>query len=115
MDGGPASRAAPPRCCLIHPPCPRRDSEEFSQCLHKALREDPRPLSPSQLHDLTWEAATERFLDVADPTPSKGLAAPLEAGMDKASPRALSWGWPSAPSKPCPRRPFFRSAPPAAE
>ncbi|KAJ9525309.1 hypothetical protein QJQ45_020851 [Haematococcus lacustris] len=60
--------------CLIY-----RNSEEFSRCLHQALQEDPRPLSPEELHSLTWEAATERFLDVADSLPRSNA---LETGLD---------------------------------
>lgn len=63
--------------CLIY-----KDSEEFSRCLDRALKEDPRPLSNQQLHDLTWEAATERFLDVADLSPGAGITSPLESGLD---------------------------------
>ena len=44
--------------CLIY-----RDSNEFSQCLEAALSQDPKPLSKEELHALTWEAATDRFLD----------------------------------------------------
>ncbi len=66
-------------CVTVH-----RDSEEFSRCLQRALREDPQPLSPHQLHDLTWEAATERFLDVAEGRPEKGIVTALETGMDNA-------------------------------
>lgn len=44
--------------CLIY-----RNSDEFSKCLDIALSKDPKPLSPEELHSLTWEAATDRFLD----------------------------------------------------
>jgi digalactosyldiacylglycerol synthase len=64
----------------------RRDSDEFSQCLSTALSHDPKPLSQQELHSLTWEAATERFLDIADAPPGGAkphpLAAPLEASFD---------------------------------
>jgi len=42
-------------------------SEQFSEALEKALKEDPEPLSDWHLYCLTWQAATERFLDVAEP------------------------------------------------
>eukprot|EP00798_Chlamydomonas_sp_ICE-L_P012491 gene12491-15703_t len=45
-----------------------RNSEEFSECLNKALSSEPKPLTPAELHSLSWEAATDRFLDVADIT-----------------------------------------------
>lgn len=47
--------------CLIY-----RNSEEFSKCLKHAMESEPQPLSPSDLQKLTWEAATERFLEVAE-------------------------------------------------
>lgn len=42
----------PPRFpnCLVY-----RDSEEFTQCLERAMRTDPKPLTPEQLQALTWE------------------------------------------------------------
>mmetsp|Transcript_8747 Transcript_8747/g.18658 ORF Transcript_8747/g.18658 Transcript_8747/m.18658 type:complete len:829 (+) Transcript_8747:101-2587(+) len=60
--------------CLIY-----RDSEEFSRCLDKALGSPPKPLSSKELHSLTWEAATERFLETADITKK---AQPLEMLFD---------------------------------
>lgn len=63
-------------------PHPCRDSAEFSRCLHRALVEEPKPLSPNELHALTWEAATDRFLDVADMGPGHWVQ-PLETAVDK--------------------------------
>ncbi|GIL64495.1 hypothetical protein Vafri_18391 [Volvox africanus] len=61
--------------CLIY-----RNPEEFSQQLHRALTSDPQPLMPHQLHSLTWEAATERFLDIAELRP--GSIGPLDVALD---------------------------------
>lgn len=36
------------------------------RCLKRAMSVAPRPLGPEELKALTWEAATERFLDMAD-------------------------------------------------
>lgn len=60
--------------CLIY-----RNHDEFSQCLHKALTSEPVPLTKEVLGELTWEAATERFLDVAQ---VKRNPAPVEALLD---------------------------------
>ncbi|KAL9234448.1 hypothetical protein vseg_009320 [Gypsophila vaccaria] len=42
------------------------DSNGFVALTHKALSEEPTPLSDSQMHELSWEAATERFLKAAE-------------------------------------------------
>ncbi|KAG2452291.1 hypothetical protein HYH02_003315 [Chlamydomonas schloesseri] len=61
--------------CLIY-----RTPDEFSAQLHRALSSDPTPLTPHQLHSLTWEAATERFLDIAELRP--GSISPLDTALD---------------------------------
>ncbi|CAD7702680.1 unnamed protein product [Ostreobium quekettii] len=47
--------------CLIY-----RNPEEFSQQVEKALSQNPVPLSEEDQRNLTWEAATERLLDVTE-------------------------------------------------
>lgn len=47
--------------CLIY-----RNEQEFMQCIQKALTSEPSPLSPEEQKMLTWEAATERLLDVTE-------------------------------------------------
>eukprot|EP00879_Flechtneria_rotunda_P015788 GHRR01016511.1.p1 GENE.GHRR01016511.1~~GHRR01016511.1.p1 ORF type:complete len:261 (+),score=121.99 GHRR01016511.1:73-783(+) len=47
--------------CLVY-----RTPEEFSNCLQHAMTHEPQPLSQQQLKKLTWEDATERFLQVAE-------------------------------------------------
>jgi digalactosyldiacylglycerol synthase len=46
-----------------------RSSDEFAEKLEYALTHDPKPLSPAELSSLSWEHATERFLDAAQLTP----------------------------------------------
>lgn len=41
--------------------------EEFAECVREVLHSEPEPISPEDLHRLTWQAATERFLDAAEP------------------------------------------------
>ena len=57
--------------------------EEFTRQLSRAVRAEPAPLSAEDRHRLTWEAATERFLRVAE-IDAAGRTNPLE--------RALDWG-----------------------
>jgi digalactosyldiacylglycerol synthase len=53
--------------CASHNPCfVCRTPEEFSEKLQVALASEPEPLSQDDRRRLTWEAATERFLDVAE-------------------------------------------------
>ncbi|OVA13199.1 hypothetical protein BVC80_757g15 [Macleaya cordata] len=42
------------------------DGAGFVKAIHKALAEEPGPLTDDQRHELSWEAATERFLRVTD-------------------------------------------------
>lgn len=51
--------------CLVY-----ETKEQFIQCLDTAMKSEPKPLSSDERYRLTWEAATERFLDVAE-IPSK--------------------------------------------
>ena len=52
--------------CLLY-----ASPEEFSKCVARALAEPPSPLTTEERYRLTWEAATERFLDVAQIKPSE--------------------------------------------
>jgi len=47
--------------CLVY-----ETKEQFIQCLDTAMQSEPKPLSSDERYRLTWEAATERFLDVAE-------------------------------------------------
>ena len=49
------------RNCLIY-----RTPEEFTQHVEHALRVDPFPMTEEERRRLTWDAATERFLDVTE-------------------------------------------------
>lgn len=43
-----------------------RTPEEFSKRLLYAMGRDPQPMKAEERQRLTWEAATERFLDVSE-------------------------------------------------
>ncbi|XP_052171017.1 digalactosyldiacylglycerol synthase 2, chloroplastic [Diospyros lotus] len=51
------------------------DGKGFVEATRKALAEEPTPLTDAQKHELSWEAATERFLKAAglDQLPPKKL------------------------------------------
>ena len=62
-----------------------RDSEEFSHKLEHALGVEPKPMTAELQRRLTWEDATERFLDVAELKASERPGV-LETAVDK-----LAW------------------------
>ncbi|GJN21250.1 hypothetical protein PR202_gb08711 [Eleusine coracana subsp. coracana] len=43
-----------------------KTSEEFVARVKEAMSREPQPLTPEQRHNLSWEAATERFMQYAD-------------------------------------------------
>lgn len=51
-----------------------RTPEEFVEKVQQAMASEPVPLSPELQHLLSWEAATDRFIDSAgiDMLPPKG-------------------------------------------
>ncbi|KAI3681720.1 hypothetical protein L6452_36524 [Arctium lappa] len=52
-----------------------KDGESFVNVTRQALTEQPAPLTNSQMHELSWDAATSRFLKAAElnKTPEKKL------------------------------------------
>lgn len=56
-----------PNCYIYRTP------DEFVEKVQKAMASEPEPLSPELQHLLSWEAATDRFID--------------SAGLDKLPPR----------------------------
>lgn len=59
------------------------DSEGFVEETCKALQDQPAPLTDAQRHELSWEAATERFLKSAqlDNTVKKLIKTPSKLFM----------------------------------
>lgn len=47
--------------CLIY-----KTPEEFSKCVDTAMNTEPKPLSAEEQQRLSWENATERFLDATE-------------------------------------------------
>lgn len=58
-----------PNCYIYKTP------QEFVEKVQKAMASEPEPLSPELQHLLSWEAATDRFIDSADldRLPPRGL------------------------------------------
>eukprot|EP00887_Chlorella_sp_A99_P006969 scaffold2.g6969.t1 len=67
--------------CLIF-----KSPEEFSQHVQHALAHEPNPMGPEELQRLTWEAATERFLDVSELSHRDLRPRPVAAVVDN-----LAW------------------------
>lgn len=66
--------------CLIY-----RTPEEFSAHMKHALSVDPAPMTDEDRARLTWEAATERFLDVTELAENELSPGPLTAVADTAA------------------------------
>ena len=62
-------------------PVPSRTPEDFSRQLAHALSHEPKPMLAADYRRLTWEDATERFLDVTEISRVE-RAKPLEAAFD---------------------------------
>jgi digalactosyldiacylglycerol synthase len=43
-----------------------KTSDEFVSRVKEAMMSEPQPLTPEQVHSLSWEAATQRFLQHSD-------------------------------------------------
>ena len=66
--------------CLIY-----RTPEEFVKHMEYALSHDPEPMTKEDRARLTWEAATERFLDVTELTEKDLMPGALTAVADTAA------------------------------
>ena len=71
------------RMCRLRPSLNCRTPEQFSEKLEYALKHDPHPMTTEERTRLTWEAATERFLDVAELKGEERAPPPVSATVDK--------------------------------
>lgn len=74
--------------CLVY-----KSSEEFVEKVNQAMASDPVPLSPEQQYLLSWEAATDRFIESAEldkPFKKGTLAIPDEIIQKKTMTLSLS-------------------------
>lgn len=60
--------------CLIY-----ASPAEFVRCLQHAAAHDPAPMAADERQRLTWEAATQRFLDSATIAPHEWPSAQVRA------------------------------------
>ncbi|KAL1322195.1 hypothetical protein HN51_067119 [Arachis hypogaea] len=60
------------------------DGNEFVKLIHKALASEPAQLTDAHIHDLSWEAATERFLKTAE------IDKPLERKLSRTTSNYMS-------------------------
>jgi len=63
--------------CLIY-----RNDDEFVQHMKHALTHEPRPMSKADRDRLTWESATERFLNVTELSERDLLPHPVTSTVD---------------------------------
>jgi digalactosyldiacylglycerol synthase len=54
--------------CLVY-----KTEKEFSECVDRALEYEPSPLSQEDRYRLTWEAATERLINIAEPGQKRNI------------------------------------------
>ncbi len=66
--------------CLIY-----RNDEEFVQHMKHALTHEPAPMTTEDKQRLTWEAATERFLNVTELSERDLTPGPLTSTVDAAA------------------------------
>jgi digalactosyldiacylglycerol synthase len=66
--------------CLVY-----RNPEEFVEHMNYAMTHDPAPISGEDKARLTWEAATERFLDVTELTEKDLMPGIITATADTAA------------------------------
>lgn len=66
--------------CLVY-----KTPEEFSRHVAHALSTEPAPLPPAEREALTWQAATERFLDATELTEAELNPGPLAQALDGAA------------------------------